>query len=191
MKSFKQLSLEEQIKWIEQETKRVVERLPSLKKNLSTYNDVSTELYNIEPEQIRVMSKAYQHSLKSGGSVSPAMSDYISQLEKYGEIPMEVLRATSTEQRIESFLENIDENCSEEESDYVHYLVDKMSDELKEEFVKSKYFWQTSDYPSDGLVKFNELYKGVHDSISPATANLETFLKSKGISTDEWYSYEK
>ena len=193
MKPFNELTLEEQIKWIEKETKRVVERLPSLKKNLSTYNDISTELYNLEPEEIRVMSKAYQQSLKSGStqSTSTSLNAYVGQLEKYGETPMETLRATSTEQRIESFLNSVEDNCSVEEYDYVKSMVDNMSDELKEEFVKSKYFWQTNDYPSDGLVKFNELYKGEHESISPATANLETFLKSKGISTDEWYEYEK
>ena len=187
---FKDLSLEEQLKWIEKQTERVVKRLPSLKKNLSTYNDVSAELYNLEPEDIMIMSKTHQKKLTSG-TTDTSTYNFARKLEMYGDTPMETLRATATEKRIESFLDYVDNATSEEESEYVHSLIDKMSDEDKEEFTKSKYFWFTSDYPSDELVKFNELYKGAHESISPATANLETFMKKKGYDTDNWYDYDR
>ena len=46
--SFLKLSPENQAKEIEKQTKKLVERLPSLKKWLKMYNDTSSEMYNLK-----------------------------------------------------------------------------------------------------------------------------------------------
>ena len=78
IKSFLKLSPEEQAKSIERETKQLIQRLPTLKKQLKMYGDTSDELYNLQRDEVELIGlctdicvvsnallvKAYFHEIK-------------------------------------------------------------------------------------------------------------------------------
>lgn len=170
IKTLSSLSPKEQKEWVEKETKKVIKRLPTLKKRLTTYDDRSSELYNLTKEEIKLMSKVHI----SNGIGSAGYEEYVAQLEYYGETKIKELAQSITEQRINSFLENIKQVGGQQEYEYVKDLIDKMSKREKENFVKSKYFFDRGDLNSADFVKFIE-----ENDVSVGTAKLESFLNTK------------
>lgn len=188
--SFEDLSTEEQLEWIENQTKKIIRRLPKLKEHLTMYDDKSAEIYNMQPEEIKLLSKTYQFDIKSGGTL-PSLNNYIQQLTKYSTWTIKKLRTSTTKERIDSFLKSLRAIASEEEIIYVEKLLNSMTMAEKEGFVKSKFYWNGGtpyvDKKSTELEMFSNEYKGEHDSITPATANLENYLNHIGKHIDNWY----
>ena len=60
-----------------------------------------------------------------------------------------------------------------------------MSDKQKEAFTKSKLFWDSGQYGSEGIRTFMDLY-----DVTPATANLENWCEQHGITTQQLYYQE-
>lgn len=184
-KKFDELSPEQQIKFLERETEKLIKRLPSLKKILSSYDDRSNELYNIEGGSIRLLTKSYISDI-SGGTKASSLQSYVQSLTKYSRVSLKELRLEASELRIESFMESISKSgASQYEINYVKLLLDKMSPELKEKFTKSKLFWDYGIDNSESVRNFMDLY-----DVTPATANLENFLEQNGITTGRLY-YEE
>lgn len=185
---FKDLDVDKQIQWLIKQTHKVIERLPTLKKELSVYDDKSNELYNMDKSEIELFTNTYAIDLTTGdmSSDNENLMDYVEQLSKYGDSGIGELRLQATEQRIESFLDSIRKcGASEEELDYVQSLLDAMTDKQKEAFTKSKLFWDSGEYGSEGIRVFMDMY-----DVTPATANLENWCEQHNISTQQRY-YEE
>lgn len=185
---FKDLDVDKQIQWLIKHSQKVIERLPTLKKELSVYDDKSNELYNMDKSTIELFTNTYAIDLTTGdiSGDNSSLNDFVSQLSKYGDTGIGELRLQATNQRIESFIESIKKcGASEKEIEYVQSLLDKMSDRQKEAFTKSKLFWDSGDYGSEGIRTFMDLY-----DVTPATANLENWCEQHDIETQQLF-YEE
>lgn len=179
------VSLEEQLKWIEKQTDKVIKRLPTLKKALKVYDDRSDELYNLDAEEIKLMSKVYKSSISKGevsGTTEVALDEFATNLSYYGDTNIEKLVEVATNTRINSFLENIKAVASEEEYAYVVGIINELTDSQKAKFTKSKYFFDNGNLSSDNFVKFLNEY-----GVSVGTAKLEGFLASIGLEVQGRY----
>ena len=185
---FQQLDIDKQIEWLVKQSQKVIKRLPILKKELGVYDDKSNEMYNMDKSTIEVFTKSYvsdlaTHSIKSD---NPSLVEFAEQLEIYGDVGIGELRLQATEERIDKFIDSlIKSGASQQEYDYVKSLLDKMTDKQKEAFTKSKLFWDSGDYGSEGIRTFMDLY-----DVTPATANLENWCEQHGITTDRLYFVE-
>ena len=185
---FKDLDVDKQIQWLIKHAKKVIERLPTLKRELAVYDDKSSEMYNMEKSSIELFTNTYASQLTTGDidSDNTELMDFVSQLSKYGDSGIGELRLMATEQRIDSFLQSLkDCGASSEEIEYVKDLLSKMSDKQKEAFTKSKLFWDSGEYGSEGIRVFMDMY-----DVTPATANLENWCEQHNISTQQRY-YEE
>ena len=190
-RDFNTLTPEEQIKWLERQTRLVIKRLPALKKKLSVYDDRSEELYNLSQEEIQLFTKSYTEQISSGSirvrtsigeqpsARTKALEKYTESLQKYGTKPMRELITESTKMRWDSFLDNV-KQCSttEFETQYLEELTNKMSDRDIYEFTKSKLFFDNGNPNSADFVKFT-----TEHGISVGLAKLEVFLEQKGYDT--------
>ena len=174
-KPFNLLSPEEQIKWIEKQTEKVLNRLPTLKERLTAFDDRSDELYNKTVEEIKLTSKVYTSQILDGDTDIGGLENYIDQLTTYGNTNIKTLVKETTKTRLDNFLENILLTGSPEEYEYVKKLLSKMTNTEKNRFVKSKYFFDTGNLNSDDFVKFLEEF-----DVTVGTAKLESFLVSIG-----------
>ena len=182
---FKDLEVDEQIQWLIKHSKKVIERLPQLKKELSVYDDKSNEMYNWDKPTIELFAKTYAYDLATGNisKDDTSLNNFANQLSKYGDKGIGELRVMATQQRIESFKDSlIKAGASEDEYMYVEELLSRMSDQQLEAFTKSKLFWDNGEYGSEGLRVFLDLY-----DVTPATANLENWCEQHGITTEKRY----
>lgn len=185
---FKDLDVDKQIQWLIEHSQKVIKRLPQLKKELAVYDDKSNEMYNWEKSSVELFTNTYAIDLTTGdiSSDNAELTDFVSQLSKYGDTDFEQLRLEFTEKRISSFLDSLEKSgASQDEIDYVNSLLDKMTDSQKEAFTKSKLFWDSGDYGSEGIKVFMDLY-----DVTPATANLENWCEQHGITTDRKFFVE-
>lgn len=185
---FKELDVDKQIQWLISHSKKVIERLPELKKELAVYDDKSNEMYNMDKSSIELFTNTYAIDLTTG-SISPdnpELTQYVEQLSTYGDRGIGELRLMATEKRIDNFKESlIKSGASEDEISYVEDLLEKLSDKQKEAFTKSKLFWDSGEYGSEGVQQFLDMY-----DVTPATANLENWLEQHGITTERRYFVE-
>lgn len=182
--SLKGMTPEQQIKEIERLTEEVIERLPDLKHKLTAFDDRSDELYNLTPEEIRLFSKTYTSDIESGYT-SQGLGNFMQQLQRYGETPLEELELSVAMQRWQSFKENILQVGGESEYQYVLELESKIDKRVIVDFTRSKFFFDAGDLSSDNFVKFlNE------HGVSVGLAKLETYLESRGIKTDRKFFEE-
>lgn len=185
---FKELDVDKQIQWLIEHSHKVIQRLPSLKKELAVYDDKSNEMYNWDKSQVELFTNTYAMDLATGdiSSDDVELIQFAQQLENYGDKGIGELRLEATSQRIDSFLESLEKSgASDIEIEYVKSLLDKMTDKQKEAFTKSKLFWDSGDYGSEGIRTFMDLY-----DVTPATANLENWCEQHGITTDKKFFVE-
>lgn len=179
--------IEQQIKWLEKQTEKVINRLPSLKENLVTYDDRSNDLYNKDVANIQLLTKIYTSQIKAGkignADINQPFQKYVSQLEQYGNKELSTLVWESTEKRMESFMEDlVNHSSSDIEIEYARQLLDKLTPAQLNGFTRSKYFFDNADYSSESYVKFITEY-----GVSVALAKLETYCEKLGIQTDRLY----
>lgn len=181
---FDELTTEQQVRWLEKQTEKVIERLPTLKKHLTMYNDRSDELYNMSAEEIKLITSTNISDIKSGRTTR-GLGSYANQLNKYANLTYAELRLETTNQRIDSFMDSLERSgASQAEIDHCKELLDRMSDKDKENFVRSKFFWNYGDYNSSGVRNFfNE------NGCTIETANLENWCEQHNIlgATDDKY----
>ena len=177
--SFLKLSPEEQAKSIERETKELIKRLPTLKKQLKMYGEVSDELYNLTQDELDLMGSTYAKAIRSGEITTPssqrAYQKFISNLRKYARTDISYLAKVTAEQRLDSWKEHIDANASEEEKAYVEKLLNSMTDKQKLGFTRSEYFLDVENWSSDGFVQKTE-----DGEFSISTLKLELYLDTYG-----------
>lgn len=146
--SFLKLTPEEQAKSIEKQTKELIKRLPTLKKQLKMYNEISDELYNLSEEEIKLMGNTYAKAVRGGEITTPsskrAYQNFISNLRKYARTDISQLAQQTAEQRIDSWLEHIKASSSDGDIKYAQEMLNSMSDEEKMGFTRSKYFMDSS-----------------------------------------------
>ena len=186
--NFKELDVDKQIEWLIKHSNKVIERLPELKRELAVYDDKSNELYNMDKSSIELFTNTYAIDLSTGDITADnaELQQYVEQLTTYGDRGIGELRLEATEQRIDSFLESLKKSgASDDEIEYVKSLLEQMSDKQKEAFTKSKLFWDSGEYGSEGIRTFMDLY-----DVSPATANLENWLEQHGIETQRRFYIE-
>lgn len=183
--------IEQQIKWLEKQTEKVINRLPSLKENLVVYDDRSNDLYNKDVANIQLLTKIYTSQIKAGkignADINQPFQKYVSQLEQYGNKELSTLVWESTEKRIESFKEHIADMSGEESDDlaYAEELLSKLTPAQLNGFTRSKFFFDKGGPSCTTLVEFQNEY-----GVSVATAKLETYCEKNGIATDRKYFIE-
>ena len=174
---FFKLSAEEQAREIERQTKKLIARLPDLKKNLKMYGEVSDELYNLTEEEVSTIGTTYAKAVRGGEISTPsskrAYQKFINDMRKYtrrsiGDIAQEV-----AEKRFDDWWKTIKDNASTEELEYCNYLVMQMDDKMKRGFTMSRYFLENANWNSE-----DTFVKSVSDGdISMMTLELELYLE--------------
>ena len=175
--SFLNLSPEEQAKSIEKETRELIKRLPTLKKQLKMYGEVSDELYNLSEEEVSLMGTTYARAVRSGEITTPsskrAYNSFIRNLRKYSRTNIGQLALKTAEERLDSFKETIMKNGSDAEKEYVTKLLNSMSDKQKLGFTRSEYFLDVENWNSEGFVQDTEM-----GQMSISTLKLELYLET-------------
>lgn len=172
------LTPEELEKWVEKETAKVIKELPTLKKELSIYDDRSNEFYNLDVDEITLMSKIYRSEIRKG-ITSTGQTSFLKNLEKYGSTPISELAQDYAIDRFQSFIDSHSAySTGEEDDEYFQELVDMMTPEDILGFTRSKYFVSWVEGGSDQLVQFGEDFE-----YSLHTMKLELYLESKGYTT--------
>ena len=179
---FTKLNKRNKSKWINQQTRKIIKKLPTLKKYLTMYDDRSGELYTLSKEEIRLFSKVTRSDLEYQRINAP----YIEDLIRYGNTSATQLLKVATEERIKSFLDNIEKVGGTEEKEYAKQLLDKLSDNQKAIFTKSKYFFDNGNNNSEDFVKFYNEH-----GVTVGIAKLEAFLVSRKIKVNNAKFYEK
>ena len=185
--SFLKLSPEEQAKSIERQTKELINRLPALKKKLKMYNDTSEEMYNLTQEEVELQGMVYAKAIRSGEitttSSKKAYKQFISNLRRYAKMDIGQLAKQTADRRMDSWLEHIKESSTEEDAKYAEELFNRLSDEDKLAFTRSKFFMDSS-YMYMVTEEDGRQY-------SIQTLKLELFLEeNKGQSTKHIYRTE-
>lgn len=146
--TFLKLSAEEQAKSIEKQTKELIKRLPSLKKQLKMYGETSDELYNLNRDEIELIGSTYAKAVRSGEITTPtakaSYNRFIQNLRKYTRTDIYTLAKETAEERMDSWLEHIKASSNEGDSEYAQELFNSMSKEEKLGFTRSKYFMDSS-----------------------------------------------
>lgn len=148
IKYFLRLSPEQQAQYIERQTKEIIRRLPSLRKNLKMYNDTSTELYNLKEDELQLMGSTYARAVRGGEISTPsskmAYSNYISTLRKYSKISIKQLAQETAQERMKSWIDHVIEGSTDADSEYAQELLNSMTEEEKLGFTRSKFFMDSS-----------------------------------------------
>lgn len=185
-KDFFSLSVEEQAREIEKETKKLLNRLPDLKRNLKMYGEVSDELYNLSEEEVATIGSTYARAVRGGEISTPssqrAYRQFINNMRKYTRRSIREIAVETAQQRMDNWLETIRSHASEEEIAYAESLVNKMSDSDKIGFTRSQFFLDTEEWGSE---QFKE-YMDSHN-FSIMTHKLELYLNNKGYKTKNDY----
>ena len=181
---FFKLSPEQQAIEIEKQTKKLIKRLPVLKKKLKMYGDTSDELYNLTSEEIDLMGSTYANAVRGGEITTPtskqAYKSFIKNLRKYARTDLGQLARQSAEQRLDSWINHIKEGSNDSDRAYAQQMLDSMSEEEKLGFTRSKYFMDSSY-----MYMITEL-DGVQYSIQ--TLKLELYLEEiRGKTTRHIY----
>lgn len=146
--NFMKLSPEQQAKAIEKQTAELIKRLPTLKNRLKMYGDTSDELYNLEVDEVSLMGNAYSRAVRSGEitttSSKQAYRNFIKNLQRYSRTNIAQLAKETAKLRMDSWLAHITSGSTTEDSAYAKMLFDRMTDEQKLGFTRSKYFMDSS-----------------------------------------------
>ena len=181
---FFKLSPEEQAIEIEKQTKKLINRLPDLKKKLKMYGDTSDEMYNLTGEEIGLMGSTYASAVRGGEITTPtskqAYRSFIKNLRKYARTDLGQLARQTAEQRLDSWINHIKEGSNNSDSAYAQQMLEGMSEEEKLGFTRSKYFMDSS------YMYFITELDGVQYSIQ--TLKLELYLEEiRGKTTKHIY----
>ena len=181
---FFKLSPEQQAIEIEKQTKKLISRLPELKKRLKMYGDTSDEMYNLTSEEIGLMGSTYASAVRGGEITTPtsqqAYRSFIKNLRKYARTDLGQLARQSAEQRLDSWINHIKEGSNDSDRAYAQQMLDSMSEEEKLGFTRSKYFMDSS------YMYFITELDGVQYSIQ--TLKLELYLEEvRGKTTRHIY----
>ncbi len=148
LNTYLNLTPEQQAKAVEKMAKDVIKRLPTLKKQLKMYGEVSDELYNLSAEEVDLMATTYAHAIRSGEISTPsskrAYQSFVKNLYKYSRIDISQLASQTAEQRMDSWLEHIKASSTDADMEYAQKLFDSMTEEEKLGFTRSKYFMDSS-----------------------------------------------
>lgn len=187
LSTFFSWSADEQARYIERETKAVIKRLPKLKSALQMYGEISSEPYNLTSEELDLMGTTYARAIRGGEISTPsskqAYQRFINNLRKYARTPIGELAKQTANERMNSWLEHIRANGSDEEIAYAEEMVKTMSDSDKIGFTKSKHFLDTENWNSQSTFEQNTDV-GVY---SIQVLKLELYLEEKGRSTRHIY----
>lgn len=187
LENFFKMSGEEQARVIEREMKNLLKRLPRLKSSLQMYQEVSDELYNLTPDELTLAGETWSSAIRSGEISTPssqrAYQRFIRQLHKYSRTSIRELALKTADERLDSWLNNIRANGSEEEIAYAEELLSKMTDSQKIGFTQSKYFLDVENWNSIDFVKETD-----EGEFSIQVLKLELYLQSKGVDTEKIYN---
>lgn len=188
---FFKLSAEEQAKEIERQTKKLVARLPNLKKNLKMYGEVSDELYNLTEDEVSTIGTTYAKAVRGGEISTPsskrAYQKFINDMRKYTRRNIRDIAVETAEQRMESFMENIRSNSKNpDEIAKAEELYAMMNDSDKLGFTRSKLFLDVGDWGSDQFQKFIQNYE-----YSISFVKFQEYMAQRGYSVDEVYEKKK
>lgn len=177
IKTFLELNVEEQAKEIEKQTQELIKRLPRLKKELKMYGEVSSELYNLSEEEVKLMSSTYASAVRGGEITTPtskrAYQKFISDLRKYSRSDINYISTQTALKRFESWKENIRNNSTQDDIDYMEELTKNMTNSQIRSFTTSEYFLDVNNWSSEDFLK--ETDDGL---ISVSVLKLELFLNT-------------
>lgn len=188
---FFKLSVEEQAREIERQTKKLIARLPDLKKNLKMYGEVSDELYNLTEDEISTIGTTYAKAVRGGEISTPsskrAYQKFINDMRKYTRRSIRDIAVETAEKRMESFMENIRNNSKNpDEIAKAEELYAMMNDSDKLGFTRSKLFLDVEDWGSDQFQKFIQNYE-----YSISFVKFQEYMAQRGYSVDEVYEKKK
>lgn len=188
---FFKLSVEEQAREIERQTKKLIARLPDLKKNLKMYGEVSDELYNLTEDEISTIGTTYAKAVRGGEISTPsskrAYQKFINDMRKYTRRSIRDIAVETAEKRMESFMENIRNNSKNpDEIAKAEELYALMNDSDKSGFTRSKLFLDVEDWGSDQFQKFIQNYE-----YSISFVKFQEYMAQRGYSVDEVYEKKK
>lgn len=189
--SFLKLSPEEQAKSIERQTKELIKRLPTLKKQLKMYGDTSDELYNLGQDEVELIGSTYARAVRGGQITTPsskqAYRNFINSLRKYTRTDIGTIAKETADQRMQSFIDHIRKNShNPDEIQRAEELYNMMSDSDKLGFTRSKLFLDVEEWTSDQFLLFIQKY-----DYSISFVKFQEYMKQKGYNIDEVYVKHK
>lgn len=188
LESFLKKSPEEQAQQIEKETQRLLNKLPKLKKNLKMYGETTSELYNLESDEVSEISKAWSNAVRRGEVTTPSSTasykKFMKDLMKYARPSVHDLAVQTAEQRLDSWLDHIRANGSVAEIEYAEQMVNGMTENQKIGFTTSQYFLDVENWSSEGFIREDD--QGNEYSIQ--TLKLELYLKTYGTNGKNIYN---
>ena len=175
--NFLKLSAEEQAKAIERDTEKLIGRLPSLKRSLKMYNDTSDEMYNLSAEEVELQGVTYARAVRTGSITTPtgkqAYQNFVRNLRRYARTNIGEISKQVAMQRFDDWHQTIKDHASTDELEYANYLINQMTDEMKQGFTRSRYFIDNSNWNS----KQTFVQETSDGDISIQTLELELFLQ--------------
>lgn len=187
LEEFEKLDIEKQAEIIQKETQKLLKKLPSLKQNLSLYDDTTDELYNLTPEELSLYGETYAKAIRGGEITTPSSKlgyrKFVKRLLNYNARSVKELAVEYASKRMDSFMETIRNNGSIAEVEYAEELFAQMSDDDKIAFTRSKYFLDTDNWSSE---QFIQEYQD--NEYSMMTLKLELFMMNKGYDTENIYN---
>ena len=190
--AFLKLSPEEQAKSIERETQKVIKRLPTLKKRLKMWGEVSSELYNLTEEELELQGSTWAKAIRGGEVTAPmsrtAYQRFVSNLGRYATTSIEQLAEETATTRFESWKQTILDNASQGEIDYMNKLLEQMTPAMIEGFTRSRYFVDNATWGSEQtFIKHTS-----EGDMSIQIIELELFLEKNHpeVKTDHLYNNE-
>lgn len=175
--NFLKLSAEEQAKAIERDTEKLIGRLPSLKRSLKMYNDTSDEMYNLSAEEVELQGVTYARAVRTGSITTPtgkqAYQNFVRNLRRYARTNIGEISKQVAMQRFDDWHQTIKNHASTDELEYANYLINQMTDEMKQGFTRSRYFIDNSNWNS----KQTFVQETGEGDISIQTLELELFLQ--------------
>lgn len=187
IEEFEKFDIEKQAEIIERETRKLLKKLPTLKKNLSLYDDTTDELYNLSPEELSLYGETYARAIRGGEISTPSSKmgykQFVKRLLNYNARSIRELSLEYADRRMDSFMETIRNNGTIEEVEYAEELFDQMTDDDKIAFTRSKYFLDTDNWGSEQFIQeFQD------NEYSMMTLKLELFMISRGKDTENIYN---
>ena len=175
--NFLKLSAEEQAKAIERDTEKLIGRLPSLKKSLKMFNDTSDEMYNLSAEEVELQGMTYARAVRTGSITTPtgkqAYQNFVRNLRRYARTNIGDISKQVAMRRFDDWHQTIKDHASTDELEYANYLINQMTDEMKQGFTRSRYFIDNSNWNS----KQSFVQETSDGDISIQTLELELFLQ--------------
>lgn len=172
-KKYSQAYIDKLLADFEKYSEEVEKRYSYIKSRLSNRYDKTDTIYNKSKDTLMVARSVHLTKIKRG-IIDKSTREWMEETKYYATTPVRLIVSDKVEDRKQEFYSRLKEiNVSE--YNRARYLFNKMSEEDKEEFFTSDFFFINTKPDSLGYQQFL-----IDNNRSVEVAKLEDYMKSKG-----------